>query len=196
MKRYRSVDEYIECADDWQRELVRLREILCSTSLVETVKWGSPCYTHNGKVLVGIGAFKSYVGLWFFQGALLSDTEGVLVNAQEGKTKAMRQWRFGSLKEIKARSIKTYVKEAIQLLDDGKEIKADRNKPLVVPPELKKALAAKKAVKAKFEALSKGRQREYADYVAEAKRAETKTKRLEKILPLIAAGVGLNDKYR
>lgn len=196
MKRYKTVDEYIESAEHWQAELIRLREILKSAPLIETVKWGGPCYTHNDKMVVGLGAFKSYVGLWFFQGALLSDREGVLVNAQEGRTKAMRQWRFSSAKEIKVRPIKAYIKEAIQLQDEGKEIKADRTQPVVVPPELKSALSQNKQAQSAFNALTKGRQREYTDYIADAKRPETKAKRLEKILPMIESGVGLNDKYR
>jgi len=196
MKRFKTVDEYIENADHWQDELIRLREILNSMRLEETVKWGGPCYTHEGKLVVGMGAFKSYCGLWFFQGALLEDKDNVLINAQEGRTKALRQWRFESKAAIKARAIKAYVKEAIALQSAGKEIKPSRAKPLVIPPELQAALAKKKRALVAFTALTKGRQREYADYVAEAKRAETKASRLEKILPMIAAGVGLNDKYR
>lgn len=196
MKRFKTVDEYIGNAEHWQAELVRLREILQSTPLVETVKWGAPCYTHNDKMLVGLGAFKSYVGLWFFQGALLSDKDNVLINVQEGRTKAMRQWRFGSSKEIKARQIKAYVKEAIALQDAGEEIKPDRTKPVYVPVELKKALAARKKVRTAFDAMTKGKQREYANYIADAKREETKLTRIDRILPMIEAGVGLNDKYR
>ncbi len=196
MQRYETVDEFIENAEHWQEELIRLREILQSTKLVETVKWGGPCYTHNGKMLVGLGGFKSYFGLWFHQGALLSDPEKVLINVQEGKTKALRQWRFQSKKDIKARLIKAYVKEAIELQEAGKEIKADRSKPFVVPPELAAAFKKNKKAKAAFDELTKGRQREYADYIADAKREETKLKRLEKILPMLAAGVGLHDKYR
>ena len=196
MKRYQSVDEYIENAEQFQPELIRLREILTKTKLVETVKWGAPCYTHNGKMLVGIGSFKSYVGLWFFQGALLADKENVLINAQEGKTKAMRQWRFSSLKEIKARQITAYVREAIELQNQGREIKADRSKPVDIPPELRKALTQNRKAKSAFETLTKGKQREYTTYIADAKREETKLKRIEKILPLIEAGAGLNDKYR
>ncbi|MEM7232520.1 MAG: DUF1801 domain-containing protein [Planctomycetota bacterium] len=196
MRRCETVDEYIESSESWQAELVRLREILTSTPLVETVKWGAPCYTHNDKMVVGIGAFKSYVGLWFHQGALLSDESKVLINAQEGKTKALRQWRFNSKKEIKARLIKSYVKEAIQLQDGGQEIKADRSQPVVIPPELEKALAASTRLKKAFGAFTKGRQREFADYIAEAKRDATKEKRLEKIIPMIEDGIGLNDKYR
>jgi uncharacterized protein YdeI (YjbR/CyaY-like superfamily) len=196
MKRLETVDEHIDKADHWHSELIRLREILQSTELVETVKWGGPCYTHNDKIVVGLAGFKSYFGIWFFQGALLSDKDDVLVNAQEGRTKAMRQWRFASSKEIKARQIKAYIKEAIQLQEQGKEIKADRSKPIVLPPQLMKALAMNKNAKCAFEELTQGKQREYTDYIAEAKRDETKAKRLEKILPMIAACIGLNDNYR
>ncbi len=191
-----SVDEYIENATQWNDELARLREILRSTGLDETIKWGAPCYTSDGKNVVGIAAFKAYFGLWFHQGAQLSDPEGVLINAQSGKTKAMRQWRFTSAKDIKPRVIKAYVKEAIAIETQGKAIKADRAKPLVVPAELRDALATNSAAKAGFDALTKGKRREYADHIAEAKRNDTKQRRLEKILPMIAAGVGLHDKYR
>jgi uncharacterized protein YdeI (YjbR/CyaY-like superfamily) len=108
----------------------------------------------------------------------------------------MRQWRFTSSRQIKARQIRAYVSDAIRLRDEGREIKADRGKPLVIPRKLKDALARHKRAGVAFQALSMGRQREYADYVAEAKRADTKAARLAKILSLICAGIGLNDKYR
>lgn len=196
MKRYQTVDEYVEAAEEWRDELKLLRKILNSTALEETVKWGGPCYTANGKNVVGMGAFKSYLGLWFFQGALLADKKKVLLNAQDGKTKALRQWRFGSKKEIDAKLIKAYVKEAIALQEKGVEIKPDRAKPVTVPKELKAALAKHKKAGASFKGLTKGKQREYADYIADAKRVETKMKRLDKIIPMIAQGMGLNDKYR
>ena len=196
MKRYKTVDEYIVGVGMWQDELVQLRKILNSTPLEETVKWGGPCYTYNGKNVVGLGAFKSYFGLWFHQGALLEDTGNHLMNCQDGKTKALRQWRMNSKKDISTRTIKAYVKEAIQLQEAGKEIKPDRSKPVVVPPQLKKALAGNKKAQSSFKVLTKGKQREYADYIAEAKREETKATRIKKILPMISAGKGLNDKYR
>ncbi len=196
MKRYQTVDEYIAQADDWQDELVRLRKILNATKLEEGVKWGGPCYMFQGKNVVGMGAFKSYVGLWFFQGALLEDKGKVLINAQEGKTKALRQWRFASPDEINARRIRAYVNEAIGLVQSGKEIKADRSTPVAIPLHLKKAFQSNKKAKACFEKMTKGKQREYADYIADAKREETKLKRLQKIIPMILASQGLNDKYR
>ncbi len=92
MQRAKSVDAYINQSAQWHDELKLLRRILRWTSLKEEIKWGAPCYTHNGKNVVGVGAFKSYFGLWFHQGALLKDDNNVLINAQEGKTKALRQW--------------------------------------------------------------------------------------------------------
>ena len=196
MKRHKTVEDYIASHAEWASELTRLREILQATELEETVKWGAPCYTLDGKNLVGIGAFKSYFGLWFFQGALLADAAGVLINAQEGKTKALRQWRMQSKRDIKVRTIKSYVREAIAVQRSGAEIKPARNRPVEVPTELDAALRRSRKTRAAFDGLTPGKQREYANYIAEAKRADTKDKRVAKILPMIAAGKGLNDKYR
>ena len=196
MQRAKSVDDYIANAGDWQAEITRLREILCSTALTEEVKWGAPCYTWKGKNVVGIGAFKSYFGLWFHQGALLKDEDNVLINAQEGKTRALRQWRMTSASEIKPRAIKRYVKEAMGQVNAGHEITPRRARTVVVPDELAEAMRNHKAAAAAFEKLTPGRQREYSEYVASAKRIVTKQSRINKILPMIAAGKGLNDRYR
>ncbi len=196
MKRYETVDAFLDDADAWREELTALREILRATPLAETVKWGAPTYTHQGKNVVGIGGFKSYFGLWFFQGALLEDADGVLVNAQEGRTKAMRQWRMASAEEIDRDRIEAYVAEAMELVDRGVEIKPERGKPVVVPPELEAALAGNPRAAEAFAAMTPGCRREYANHVAEAKRDDTKQRRIAKILPMIEAGGGLNDRYR
>ena len=196
MKRAKTVDDYINATKTWRREAARLRKILKTTPLHEQVKWGAPCYTHKGKNVVGIGAFKSYFGLWFFQGALLADENKVLVNAQEGKTKALRQWRMTSAGDIQPATIKRYVKEAIMLVDQGKEISPARTRELTVPTELSKAFQANKTAKDAFKRLRPGQQREYAEYVAAAKRENTRQRRIDKIIPMIIAGQGLNDRYR
>jgi uncharacterized protein YdeI (YjbR/CyaY-like superfamily) len=196
MLRHRSVDAYIDTAEHWQLELKALRRLLLSTGLSETVKWGGPCYTFNGKNVVGLTAFKAYFGLWFFQGALLKDAEQVLVNAQEGRTKAQRQWRMHAAKDIRPALIKRYVKEAIMHATIGRELKRERGKPIALPDELKAALTASRKAGKSFARLRPGLQREYADYVSAAKRGDTKQKRIEKILPMIASGTGLNHKYR
>ncbi len=196
MARKKTAADYYASASNWQEELARLRDILLKTGLDEELKWGAPCYTHKGKNVVGVGAFKSYFGLWFFQGALLDDEASVLINAQEGKTKALRQWRMRSAKDVKPAIIRRYVKAAIENVDTGDEIKADRNKRLSVPDELGKALRKTKGATAAFRALTPGRQREYAGYIAEAKRESTRLSRANKVLPMILKGVGLNDRYR
>lgn len=196
MKRAKTVEDYISNAELWQDELKRLREILRSADLVEEIKWGAPCYTYNGKNVVGLAGFKSYFGLWFHQGALLADEKNVLINAQEGTTKALRQWRMKNATDIKPGIIKSYVKEAMQLVKDGRSIAPEKKSSLVIPPELKTALQNNASAKKAFAALRPGLQREYADYVAAAKQDATKQRRIEKILPMITSGGGLNDKYR
>ena len=196
MKRYKTVDDYIAGSDQWSGELAKIRGILATTDLTEEIKWGAPCYTFDGKNVVGMAGFKSYFGLWFHQGALLVDDAGVLINAQEGTTRALRQWRMQSGKEIKPAIIRRYVKEAVQLVRDGKQIGPERKKALTLPPELKAALGKSKVAQKQFANLTPGRQREYADYIASAKRDDTKSSRLKKIMPMIRKGIGLNDKYR
>ena len=126
----------------------------------------------------------------------LKDEDKVLINAQEGKTRALRQWRMTSANDIKATVIKRYVKESIDQFAAGKEMKSDRHQAVVVPAELSAALRRSKGATAAFNGLRKGLQREYAEYISSAKRDETKLKRIDKVLPMIAAGIGLNDKYR
>ncbi|MBL4623868.1 MAG: YdeI/OmpD-associated family protein [Flavobacteriales bacterium] len=195
MKRYPTVKEYIMGHPEHLASLEELRAIMLSTELVECVKWGGPCYTIGGKNVVGIGAFKSYVGIWFFQGVFLKDPNGVLVNAQEGVTKALRQWRFNSVEEIDSKLIVRYVEEAIANEKAGKKVKPLK-KPLIIPIELQKELGASAQLLMCYDSLSLSCKREYAEYISEAKREETKAKRLDKIIPMITEGKGLNDKYK
>jgi uncharacterized protein YdeI (YjbR/CyaY-like superfamily) len=196
MKGYKTADDYFRSETRWKPELEKLRKTLLSLPLEETVKWGGPIYTVDGKNVVGLGAFKDWVALWFHQGAFLKDPEGVLINANEGKTRGLRQWRFTDGRQIRVATVKAYVKEAIEAARSGKAIKPERNKPVDVPAELQNALSRNRKAGAAFEKMSPGCRREYAEYIAEAKQAETKQRRLQKILPMIAAGGGLNDRYR
>jgi uncharacterized protein YdeI (YjbR/CyaY-like superfamily) len=196
MKSFEKVDDYIAKHNEWQNALIKLREILLSTELQETVKWGSPVYTINGKNVLGLGAFKSYVGIWFFQGSFLKDEKKKLINAQEGKTKALRQWRFNSIEEIDADLIKSYVFEAIDNQKQGKELKPVKTKKAIIPPELQNALNQSEALQKQFNQLSLSCKREYAEYIMEAKREDTKLRRLDKIIPMILEKSGLNDKYK
>lgn len=197
MTKANTVDEYIEYKKEHKNELNLLRDIMLSTELEETVKWGVPYYMIEGKNVIGFASFKSYVGIWFTNGVFLEDAENKLINAQENKTKALRQWRFSSLKEIQENQklIRNYVLEAIQNQKDGKELKP-KNKKLVIPSLLKQALSKDKELKQQFAQLTPGKQREYAEYIAEAKRDTTKQSRLKKISPMVKTGKGLYDKYK
>ncbi len=131
----------MEVHDSWSEALALLRNIIVSTELEETLKWNAPVYTLNGKNVIGLGAFKHHFGIWFFNGVFLKDKRNLLVNAQEGKTKALRQMRFTSIDAIHEKSVTAYVKEAIENQKLGREIKADRSKKeTIIPEELKKSL--------------------------------------------------------
>jgi len=197
MEKPANVDAYIANNEKWQASLEFLRELILSTGLQETIKWMFPTYTLKGKNIVALCAFKGYCGIWFFQGGTLKDDLKVLNNAQEGKTKAMRQWRFTAIEEIEEEAVLRYIEEAIQNQKDGNIIKVSRTKkPLIIPPELQTALNNNSLLATHFEAFSLTNKRDFADYISTAKRAATKEKRMAKIIPMILQGIGLNDKYK
>ena len=191
-----SVDTYIDKHSNFKKQLTKIREILLTTELQETIKWGMPTYTIDGKNVVGMGSFKAHFGIWFFQGALLKDTDKVLSNAQEGKTQAMRQWRFTDVSKIEGNTILRYINEAIDNQKKGLQIKPVQKKPLHIPKELTDTLNENKILSNSFEKLALTKKREFADYISEAKREATKASRLEKIIPMIMNNIGLHDKYK
>lgn len=195
MKNVKTPDEFFS-ETAWRSELRQLRAILLATGLDEAIKWGRPCYVRDGANVVGIVNFKSYFGLWFFQGALLKDAAKVLMNAQEGRTSAMRQWRMTTIDDINAKLIRRYVVEAIALAGSGVRVAKPNLKPIVIPEALRRALAANPKSAAAFRLLTPGRRREYATYIRDAKMPATTARRIAQILPMISKGLGLNDKYR
>lgn len=195
MKKPESVDAYIADEENWQEELVHLRELILSTGLDEQIKWLFPCYTLKNKNVVGLASFKDYFGLWFYQGAILSDPHNKLVNAQEGKTQALRQWRMYDKAEIDHDLIMSYLNEAIENEKAGKKVIITK-KPLVESPELIEALNQDLSLKAAFDSLTPGRQKDYHEHINSAKREATKKSRIAKSIPIIMQRLGLNDKYR
>ncbi|APG58912.1 YdeI/OmpD-associated family protein [Christiangramia salexigens] len=192
-----SIDEYIDTHQSWEKELKQLHGMMLSTELKSAIKWGGPVYTLENKNVVGIAAFKAHVALWFFNGSLLKENTALLINAQEGKTKALRQIRFTEADKIDRDILLPYIKEAIRNQKEGRVVKPNTGKKkLIVPPELKKALAEDAELKTSFYKLTPGKQREYADHISEAKREATRHSRLLKMIPQIKKGVGLNDRYK
>lgn len=176
MKMAKSVEEYLEWNEHWKDELEALIHLLRETEAEETLKWGAPTYCINGKNVVGLGAFKSYVGLWFHQSVFLEDPAIALMNAGEDKTKGLRQWRFNSINEMDFDLIKSYVLEAIENQKKGLTIKVETKKTFDMPDLLKRELEANSSLKKAFDQFTMGKQKEFATDIAEAKQ-ETTTQR-------------------
>jgi uncharacterized protein YdeI (YjbR/CyaY-like superfamily) len=158
---------------------------------------GAPVYTIDGKNVLGIMAFKNHFGLWFFNGVFLSDPKKILENAQEGKTKAMRHWKFKSNTFDKV-TVLAYMNEAIDNQKKGLRIMPEKIKTInaEIPDLLRTELEKNPNVMEAFNAFSPYKQRDFCEYIANAKQDKTKLARLTKIIPMINQGVGLNDKYR
>lgn len=197
MKESSKIEQYFEEAHLFKNELLTLRSVFKQTELVETFKWNSPVYTINGKNVAGLGKFKHHFGVWFFNGALLKDHRNKLHNAQEGKTKALRQMRYETKSDIDTTLLLDYLNEAIANQKNGLEIKTAKPvKHVEIPAELKAAFTENKALQNAYEALTPGRQKEYAEHISSAKQEKTRLSRLEKAMPLILDGKGLHDKYK
>ncbi|WP_396146549.1 YdeI family protein [Flavobacterium sp.] len=181
--------------DYWDDEIEIIKSILNKTELIETTKWGGIVYTINNKNVIGVGAFKNYFALWFYNGVFLKDELNVLVNANEGVTKALRQWRFTSKEEINEKHILAYINEAIANEKEGKSIKPTK-KPRIVCEFLDTELESDKELSIAFEKFTSSKQNEFLEYIETAKQEKTKLARFEKIKPMILNNIGLNDKYR
>ena len=189
-----TVDQFLKDAKQWREELLALRAIVLETKLDEDIKWGKPCYSEGGGNIAIIQPFKGCLAMLFFKGALLKDAKGLLVsngpNSQSG-----RRFEFRSTQEItKQRStIKAYLKEAVAIEKSGQKVKVEKaSTPL--PAELKAMFAKKSKLKAAFAALTPGRQRAYLLHFSGAKQSVTRTARIEKCIPDILAGKGLNER--
>jgi uncharacterized protein YdeI (YjbR/CyaY-like superfamily) len=188
------VDAFIEESGQWRDEFKKLREILLRSGLEEELKWGKPCYALEGKNVVLIHGFKEYCALLFHKGALLKDPKGILVQQTENVQSA-RQIRFASLPEIEKleKTIAAYVKEAIEIEKSGLKVELKKTSDYEVPEELRSRLDGDRALKTAFEGLSPGRQRAYLFYFSQAKQPKTREARIEKCVPRILEGLGLDD---
>jgi len=197
MKPVKSLSEFFSNCE-WPEEMELIREILLETELEETLKGGMPTYVIDNKNVIGLGSFKNHFGIWFHQGVFFKDKKGLLVNAQKGKTMAMRHLKYTSGKEIKKSVIKQYALEAIKNQKEGLELKPKRtaSKKISVPDELKAAFKKTKSIKAYYDKLTPGKQKEVCEYIGEAKRQATRDKRLDKSIELMKEGKSPMDMYR
>jgi uncharacterized protein YdeI (YjbR/CyaY-like superfamily) len=187
-------DFYFSNSQRWQSELKQLRSIALDCQLNEELKWGSPCYTFQGKNIVLIHEFKEYCAFLFFKGALLNDTDGILVQ-QSKNVQAARQIRFTNVEEITSIPdiLKAHIYEAIEVEKAGLEVKFKKTEEFILVEEFQKKLDESPDLKKAFEALTPGRQRAYMLHFSSPKQSKTRESRVEKCIPQILAGKGLND---
>ncbi|MEJ8844347.1 YdeI/OmpD-associated family protein [Lacibacter sp. H375] len=188
------VDWYFSKNEQWEKEITKLRKIILDCGLTEELKWGSPCYLHEGRNIVLIHVFKEYCAVLFFKGALLKDDHGILIQQSENVQSA-RQVRFTNSKEIVKleKILKAYIYEAIEVEKAGLKVKLKKVAEYTMPEEFQKKLAKSKTLKAAFEKLTPGRQRGYLLHFSSAKQSKTREARVEKYLQKILDGKGLDD---
>ncbi len=190
-----AMDQFFKDAPQWREEMLELRKILLACGLAEELKWSKPCYTFAGNNVVILQPFKACLALLFFKGALLKDPNGILVKTGPN-TQVGRQIRFTDVQEIvkKTAVLKAYINHAIEVEKSGQKVvikKAD----VKVPEELQRKLREDSAFRTAFEALTPGRQRGYIFFFSAPKQSPTREARIEKCMPLIFDGLGLQDEY-
>lgn len=178
----------------WQAAYEKLRTVVLDCGLTEELKWGCPCYTFNNSNIVLIHGFKEYCAFLFFKGALLNDTNGILIQ-QTKNVQSARQIRFTSAKEIvkMEKILNAYIYEAVEVERAGLKVKLKKTTDFKMPEEFQTKLNKMPALKKAFDALTPGRQRAYLFYFAQAKQSKTREARVKKYIPQILNGKGLDD---
>ena len=188
------VDAFLKRQDKWRAEFERLRGILLDSGLTEELKWGQPCYALDGKNVALIHGFKEYCAILFNKGALLPDPKGVLIQ-QTKNVQAARQIRFTSVHELTKleKTVKAYLRKAIEVERAGLEVQFKKTEDLELPKEFESKVAANARLKAAFAALTPGRQRAYIFHFSQPKLSTTRATRVDKHIPRILQGLGLDD---
>jgi uncharacterized protein YdeI (YjbR/CyaY-like superfamily) len=190
------INDFLNNAVRWRQELEKLRAICLDCGLTEEVKWGQPCYTLNKNNVVIIGELKDHCTLSFFKGALLYDAEGILTKPGEN-TQAGRWIKFNSVRQIAEMEpvLKAYIYEAIEVEKAGLKVQLKTTADFVIPEEFQIRLDAMPALNTAFYALTPGRQRAYILHFSQPKQSKTRSERVEKYIPQILSGKGINDDY-
>lgn len=188
------VDFYFDKAKTWKDEINKMRKIVLECHLAEELKWGCPCYTYEKKNIVLIHVFKDYCAFLFFKGALLEDKKGILIQQTEN-VQAARQVRFTNVKEITKLEavLKKYIYKAIEVEESGVKVEFKKTKEFEMVEEFQKKLDKNAKLKTAFNALTPGRQRGYLLHFSSAKQSKTRESRIEKCVPKILDGKGLDD---
>ena len=194
-KRNPKVDAYFRNAEKWQDELMKLRMISLGCGLTEELKWGKPFYTFQESNIVVLWGFKDHCALGFCKGALLKDANGILSKIGEN-TQAARKIRFTNLREIVEMEpvLQAYIHQAIEVEKAGLEVNYKKTSEFIIPEEVQNKLDETPALRTAFDALTPGRQRGYLLHFSAPKQSKTRESRVEKCMPQILKGKGLNDR--
>lgn len=187
------VDAFVNRAKKWQSEIRKLRSILLESGLDEALKWGKPCFLSEGRNVAIIQPFQKHCALMFFQGALLEDPHGLLRSQGENTQSALRL-EFTSESQIKKTVVRSYVKQATAVAKSGRKIDFPAKHELELPEELVRFLKKDRKLDKAFRSLTPGRQRAYVLHFTGAKQSKTRTARVEKCIPQILAGKGMNER--
>ena len=188
------VDAFLAKEKKWREEFTKLRQIILDCKLTEELKWGHPCYSLDGKNIVLMHGFKEYCALLFMKGALLKDAKSILIQQTENVQSA-RQIRFTNAQEIAkmGKTLKSYIQEAIEVEKAGLNVELKKTADFKIPAEFQSKLDALPALQTAFHALTPGRQRAYIFYFSQPKQSKTRESRVEKYIPNILDGLGLDD---
>ncbi|PWN67197.1 YdeI/OmpD-associated family protein [Chryseobacterium oncorhynchi] len=188
------VNFFFDNATQWKEEFEKLRAIALSTELVEDLKWGCPCYTYEGKNIFLIHGFKDYCAILFFKGALMKDPDHILIRQSEN-VQAARQIRFTELQQIVdlEKNLQACMFQAVEIEESGAKVEMKKTKEFEMPEEFQHQLDNNSILKEAFESLTPGRQRAYLLHFSSAKQPKTREARIEKCIPKILTGKGLND---
>lgn len=188
------VNFFFEKESKWQDCYILLRSIILDSGLTETLKWGVPCYTYKGSNIVLMHGFKNYCALLFNKGALLKDPYMLLIQ-QTKNTQSARHLRFTTIDEIyqQKSKVREYIFEAVEVEKAGLKIAFKKTEDFEMVEEFQSALAEDPSLKNAFENLTPGRQRGYLLHFSSPKQSKTKRSRIDKCIPQILKGKGLND---
>ena len=189
------VDAFLSREKKWTEEFKKLREIILDCNLTEELKWGVPCYTYEKKNIVLMHGFKDYCAILFPKGALLKDSDQILI-IQTENVQAARQVRFTNVQQIELLEpiLKAYIQEAIEVEKSGLKVEFKKTEDFNMPEEFQEYLHEMPDLKTAFEALTPGRQRAYLLYFSAPKQSKTRVARIEKSIQPIFNGKGLNDE--
>ncbi|MHC0447162.1 YdeI/OmpD-associated family protein [Flavobacterium sp. 3-218] len=188
------VDFYFEKAEKWKSEIEEMRDIVLDCHLSEELKWGCPCYTFENANIILIHTFKEYCAFLFFKGALMKDPDEILIQ-QSDNVQAARQVRFTNAEDIVAKKeiLKKYIFEAAEIEKSGQKVELKKVSEFEIAEELQNKFDADLNFKEAFYALTPGRQRAYLLHFSQPKQSKTREARVEKNIPRILDGKGLND---